>query len=131
MKPGSYRVQARAVVQTRAGPPEVALDGCALALLTRQPAPEGGSLEELEAPEYVRQPVRFARASESGEGGRTLRSLNGVSFTPVTAWPTPTHVAIVDAEGQVLGYGYLATSAGHARHDELAFAPSAVELKFK
>lgn len=130
MKSSSYRVNSRAVVQRRGTALTELPVGHFVALLTKAPKPEGGPLDEIEAPEYVRQPVRWQSASAAVLVSQTIRSANRIVFAPATAWPDATHVAIVDAGGEVIGYGPLATAPGRAGHDEVTFEATAIQLSF-
>lgn len=131
MKSNSYRVNNRAVVQRRGTALTELPVGYCVALLTSAPKPEGGPLDEIEAPEYVRQPVRWRSATEGAEISPTIRNANRIVFAPATAWPQATHVAIVDADGGVVGYGPLETAAGRAGHDEVTFEATAIQLSYR
>lgn len=125
MKPGAYRVHARAVVQRRgADRSSLNLDTLTVALVTTAPKPEGSPLNEISAPDYRRQ----AFATESGHGGTVLSSVE-VRFSPALDWPQATHAAIFTDDGEVLACGRLETSAGHAGPDEIVFAASSILLQ--
>lgn len=131
MKPNSYRATCRAVVQRRgAALTELPIDHF-VALLTKAPKPEGGPLSEIEAPDYERQPVQWRSASADAESSATVRNTNRIVFAPATHWPDATHIAITDQDGEVVGYGLLATAPGSARFDEMTFAPTAIQLSYR
>lgn len=129
MKASSYRLNARAVVQRRDPVPTRLPEGCVLALLTAAPDPEGTGLQEIGAYEYRRQVVAMANASEGG-ANKTFRNANWVVFGPALAWPTATHAAVLDDNGDVLAYGWLETAPGHTRAEELTFAPGSIQVRF-
>lgn len=130
MKPGSYKVTARVVVQHRTASPSLYEVGLTVGLLTAAPSAEGGDVQEIDDVEYKRQPGGFRNASESGMS-RQLRSAAAVSFGPVSNWPSATHVGLFDQTGALVAYGPLVTSPGHAEAGEVVFAASAVEILFK
>ena len=125
MKPGAYRVHARAVVQRRgADRSSLNLDTLTVALVTTAPKPEGSPLNEISAPDYRRQ----AFAAE-GEHDGTVLSSREVRFSSALDWPQATHAAIFTDDGEVLACGRLETSAGHAGPDEIVFAASSILLQ--
>lgn len=131
MKPNSYQAKCRAVVQRRGDPlAELPLDHF-IALLTKAPMPEGGPLIEVEAPDYARQPVRWRSASGGAAIGSAIRNANRIVFAPSPHWPDATHVAITDQDGEVVGYGLLATAPGSTGHDEMTFEPTAIQLSYR
>ena len=131
MKPGAYQARAQATVQMRTASPSAFRNGLHVALALRAPAPEGGNVAEVDALGYARHPVSFEVSGGSGGRSRLLQSMADIIFENVSAWPQPTHLALVDADNSVVASGRLVTSAGHAPANTIKFAASAIELDLR
>jgi hypothetical protein len=128
MKPGAFRVDALAVIQRQGRWPENAPVGWSVGLLIAAPDPEGGNVQEVDAAGYARQPIEFFEDFAGGCRG-TLQNSQRVSFEPVHAWEEATHVGIFDGE-LLAASGPLVRSAGHAGPLEVAFAVTAIQVRF-
>jgi len=129
MKPGTFSLDARVVVQHRfrheplSGP-------LTMGLLTTPPTPEGSHSVELDRPNYSRQPIEFGPPA-----ARVLncarRSARKVSFGALgDAAADVRHAAIYDDANNVVAYGLVQTYAGYVGPGEIAFEAGTVRLRF-
>lgn len=127
MTPGAFQVDARAVVQHRAGV-DLQLDGLSLVLLPGSPPPEGGGVQQIIGAGY--EPQRLVLAP-TAYGSRTVRNTEPVQFAEVLDWQQATHVGVVNADGDVIAYGPLRSSRGSVAGYEATFAVGAVQVRFR
>lgn len=125
MQPGTYALDAKAVVQRRHLP----LDGAyTLGLLTKPPSPEGAHAIELAAPGYLRPTLHFGLPVV--EGGAVLSGVRA-SFGPIgNHLQEVAHAAVFDQDNNLIAYGLVARASGSCGPWEVAFEPGAVRVRF-
>lgn len=111
--------------------------GAMIGLLTQEPNADGtGVVEPNVIYGYNRQPVTFmdpVRGAGADLGKTVLKNDNALVFgaAHTMAWPPMTHVAVFDADENMLASSPLGTPRTAPIGDAVSFGAEAIVLKFK